>query len=116
MYTIDRAAPCPFLVAVDECRYKLIINEDGDTIDMRGAFAINDGGYHKWTHTIAGSKDASATTVDEDRWSGTMESIRKDSERFFGIMKKRFRILHTQSLLHTSSAIDTVFKASLLLR
>ncbi len=34
---------------------------------MRGAFAINDGGNYKWVHTIAGSKDATATTVDEDR-------------------------------------------------
>ena len=88
----------------------MIINENNDTIGMRGAFAINDGGYHKWLHTIAGSKDGAAATIDEDRWSGTMESIRKDSERCFGIMKKRFRILHTQSLLHTSTAIDTVFK------
>ncbi len=63
-------------------------------------------------HTIAGTKEAQAASIQEERWAGTMESIRKDSERYFGIMKKRFRILRIQSLLLTASSIDTVFKVS----
>jgi len=90
--------------------YNVIVNEHRLTMNLRGAFAINDGGYHHWVHTIAGTKEEHAATVDEERWGGHMESIRKDSERCFGIMKKRFRILQTQSLLHRARDIDTIFK------
>jgi hypothetical protein len=90
--------------------YNVIVNEHRHTINMRGAFAINDGGYHQWLHTIAGTKEAQAASIDEERWAGTMGSIKKDSERCFGITKKRFRILHTQSLLHRAKDIDTIFK------
>ncbi len=62
-------------------------------MNKHGAFAINDGGLQNWIHTIASTKDGQSASNDEGRWSGAMESIRKDSERSFGIMKKRFRIL-----------------------
>ena len=115
--TMVRTDPFIYAIGQDEVfvdfRYKLIVNDNSETIEMRGAFAINDGGYHNWVHTIAGSKEGQSTSVGEDRWSGNMESIRKDFERCFGIMKKRFRILQIQSLLHRSSSIDTIFKVSL---
>jgi hypothetical protein len=65
-------------------RYKDYVDSQGGTIDMRGARAINDGGYREWLHTIAGSKEGTATTDDEARWGSAMESMRKDSERCFG--------------------------------
>ncbi len=77
--------------------YKVIVDENNLTLNMRGAFAINDGGYHHWVHTIAGTKEAHAATIHEKRWAGTMESIRKESEWCFGIMKK--------CLLHSSYSI-----------
>jgi hypothetical protein len=106
----------PFISAIGsndifvDFNHSVIVNDQFDTMNMRGAFAINDGGYHNWIHTIAGTKDGQSASTDEGRWSSTMESIRKDSERSFGIMKKRFRILQIQSYLHTSTSIDTVFK------
>ena len=45
----------------------VIVNEQRLTMNMRGAFAINDGGYHHWVHTIASTKEAHAAIVDEER-------------------------------------------------
>jgi hypothetical protein len=33
-------------------RYKVYGDAQLGTIDMRGAHAINDGGYHEWIHAI----------------------------------------------------------------
>ncbi len=96
-------------------RYKVYVDAHFGTIDMRGAHAINDGGYHEWIHTIAGSKEGTSATADEERWGSTMESVRKDSERCFGVVKKRFRILHVKSNLHKARYIDTIMKVILLL-
>ncbi len=91
--------------------YNVIVDEHRHTTNLWGAFAIKNGGYHQWLHTISGTKEAHAASIDEERWAGTIESIRKDdSERCLGIMKKRFRILHTQSFLHRAKDIDTFFK------
>jgi len=46
--------------------YNVIVNEHRLTMNMRGAFAINDGGYHHWLHTIACTKEAQAATADEE--------------------------------------------------
>ncbi len=95
--------------------YKIFVDAQFSTIDMRGAYAINDGGYHLWVHTLSGSKEGTTATADEERWGGIMESVRKDSERSFGIVKKRFRILHVKSNLHKARYIDTILKVMMLL-
>ena len=95
--------------------YKIYVDAQFSTIDMRGAHAINDGGYHLWVHTLSGSKEGTTATADEERWGGIMESVRKDSERSFGIVKKRFRILHVKSNLHKARYIDTILKVMMLL-
>ncbi len=89
-------------------RYKIYVDARFGTIDMRGAHAINDDGYHMWVHTLSGSKEGTSATTDEERWEGIMESVKKDSERSFGIVKKRFRILHVKSNLHKARSIDTI--------
>ena len=33
-------------------RYKVYVDAQFGTIEMRGAHAINDGGYHEWIHAI----------------------------------------------------------------
>ncbi len=57
--------------------YRVIVDENNLTLNMRGAFAINDGGYHHWVHTIAGTNEAQAAIIREKRWAGTTESIKK---------------------------------------
>jgi hypothetical protein len=89
-------------------RHKIYVDAQFTTMDMRGAHAINDGGYHVWNHTIAGNKEGTTSTTDEESWESTMESVRKDAEQCFGVVKKWFRILHVKSNLHKARHIDTI--------
>jgi len=81
----------------------------GEVVQRKGAYLICDGGYHKWYHMICGLKNTSslAATI----WSCQMESVRKDIECTYGILKMRFAILrhplqyharNTQVTRHTS--------------
>ncbi len=91
-------------------RYKIYVEDPFSTMDMRGAHAINDGGYHMWNYTIARSKEGTSATADEESWGSTMESVRKDSDRCLGVVKNQFRILHVKSNLHRARHIDTILK------
>lgn len=95
--------------------YELLSSSDGARIRLKGAYGVNDGGYHNWLHTIAGTKADQAATQVEDFWSGTCESIRKDSERVFGVAKKRHRILRLPFLQHRAIDIDTIMKVCCIL-
>ena len=56
------------------------------------------------------------TVTDRARWSEFAESIRKDVERSFGILKKRFQFLKTGITWHRKSDIDNaVFSCVILL-
>lgn len=46
---------------------------------------------------------------EETRWSKTLESVRKDVECFFGILKGRFRILKLPILYRRQEDIDNMF-------
>ena len=49
------------------------------------------------------------------RFSERLESVRKDAECTFGILKKRWRILKNQMLIYNKARIDTmVFKCAVL--
>lgn len=52
---------------------------------------------------------------EETRWSKTLESVRKDVECFFGILKGRFRILKLPILYRDKEDIDNVFFACCIL-
>ena len=98
-----------------EFEYEVYINEEGDTRIMKGIWILNDGGYHRWLHTLAGPKAELAPTLEGEFWGGRCESIRKDAERCFGILKKRFRILRLPFLYHKAKDIDTTFKVCAIL-
>ena len=59
----------------------------------RGVWVLTDNGYLPWSVTMPPSKYPTSTK--ELRWSQWLESMRKDVECFFGILKKRFKILLT---------------------
>jgi hypothetical protein len=62
-----------------------------DVVERKGAYLICDGGYHHWNHLMCGLK---LTSTNEARiWSVQMESVRKDIECCYGILKVRFKIL-----------------------
>jgi hypothetical protein len=68
-----------------------ICDIDGRESTMKGPWLMCDGGYHQWEQTLAPIKHT-LRQVERD-WSSALESMRKDVECTFGIMKRRFRIL-----------------------
>ena len=71
-----------------------------------GLYLICDGGYHKWRVLQCPNKHSS----DEGciRFSERLESVRKDAECTFGILKKRWRILKNHILIRKKARIDNI--------
>lgn len=69
----------PYILATDE----------GNEIQLKGLYLIVDGGYHKWCCLPCPMKHTSK--FKEGLWSKWVESVRKDVECVFGILKGRFR-------------------------
>ena len=80
---------------------------DGTIRLMQGKWVLCDNGYHKWSCMIPPMKDG--VTNKEIRWSKWMESLRKDIECTFGILKGRWRILKTGIRLHGTKIADDIF-------
>ena len=57
----------------------------------KGVYIIVDGGYLKWEVLQCGLKSSSEPGYGE--WRTIMESVRKDTECYFGRLKQRFRVL-----------------------
>jgi len=73
----------------------------------KGAWLLVDNGYLEWSCTIPPMK----TTIshDEIRFSEWLESLRKDVECTFGIMKGRFRCLKAGVRLHGIEKCDRLW-------
>jgi Plant transposon protein len=86
-----------------EAKFKVQISERKWIVE-KGVYLLVDGGYHKWRIMICPLKH----TVEEDkaRWSEFAESIRKDVECSFSILKKRFQLLKNAINWHRKSDID----------
>jgi hypothetical protein len=63
------------------------------TTEYRGPWLIVDNGYLQWSTTVPPLKHHD--TEAERRWSQWLESLRKEVECTFGILKCRWRILKT---------------------
>ena len=84
------------------------VDGNGNQTEQTGAYFVCDGGYHKWKELIAPFKnqiDGSA----ESKWSKNLESVRKDVECTFGILKKRFLFLKNAIQHHFPEAIEDAF-------
>ena len=77
-------------------------------VKYRGCYVIVDNGYHNWSITIPPIK--STTLRSEIRFSEWLESMRKDVECCFGILKGRFRILKYGVRLYGVNKCDMVWK------
>ena len=64
-------------------------------------------GYHDWSITVPPFTHKNFR--DKICWSEWMESMRKDVECAFGILKERWRILKTGVCLHSTQAVDQVW-------
>ncbi|CAN0362174.1 unnamed protein product, partial [Pylaiella littoralis] len=80
---------------------------DGTEFTRKGCFLIVDNGYHEWVTPRAPSKYPG--DVDDAAFSKMLESVRKDVECFFGILKGRFRILKLRLTYHCREDADNIF-------
>ena len=73
----------------------------------KGAYVIVDNGYLNWSVTVPPMRTTSYRT--EIRFSQWLESLRKDVECAFGILKRRWRILKTGIRVHGVGNCDKVW-------
>ena len=81
----------------------------GNRMRERGVYMLADGGYRGWRTTV----HAFTNTLPESwnaKWTRMHESLRKKVECAFGILKKRWRILHVESLCRDERVFEKVFK------
>jgi hypothetical protein len=81
---------------------------NGKQVQFFGVYLICDGGYHRWPCLISPVKKGEIGSP-VMKWSAKLESVRKDIEGVFGILKKRFRFLKNFNNLHQQSDIDNAF-------
>ena len=86
------------------------LNEEGEVVAAKyqGCWLLVDNGYLNWSTTVPPMKISFDRR--ECRWSEWIESMRKDVECTFGILKGRWRILKSGIRLHGAPAADAVFK------
>lgn len=82
---------------------------DGQEQVHKGLYAIVDGGYPKWYVLISPMKHT--TEPDALLWTERLESVRKNVECCFGILKRRFKILGVPFHCRSPDFIDSVFRA-----
>ena len=96
--------------ALKNCVFTLYeYNSNGNIVEhqYQGAWLISDNGYLRWSTIIPPFK--TTTTYSQTRWSEWLESMRKDVECVFGIMKGRFRMLKSGMRLQSIDAVDSVW-------
>lgn len=77
---------------------------------VQGLYLICDGGYHSWR--ILQCPDKCSANVDNARWSKWIESVRKDVECLFGILKGRFRILKVPMPFRTKQQVQLFYSVN----
>ena len=84
-------------------------NEEGKIINVeyKGAWQVVDNGYINWSAAILPPKNA--TNHDDIRWSKWVESMRKDVECTFGILKPRWRILRSPIRMKSVDDVDKIW-------
>jgi hypothetical protein len=111
--TIARIDPLFDLFRDDESplknlRWKSNKRHNAEEKVHRGAYLICDGGYHEWACLVSPYKHQLPGSALE-KWSKTVESVRKDVECVFGILKKRFLLLKHPIRLHDPEQIQRAF-------
>lgn len=81
---------------------------DIQMVQYRGAWIMCDNGYLHWPTLVPPFKDW--RHIRETRFSHWLESMRKDVECTFGIMKGRFRILKAGVRVHGVEKVDRIWK------
>ena len=94
---------------LSEYQFSLLqeVNEEIVSVRYSGVWFITDNGYHNWSVTVPPYKDP--VTYRQRRWSKWIESMRKDVECTFGILKYRFKCLHSGVRLHGLGTTDRLW-------
>jgi Plant transposon protein len=91
-------------------KFTLYKRSDNNTVieeNYSGCWLMCDNGYLNWSCLMSPIKEP--VLRKEKRWSMWMESMRKDVECTFGILKGRFRILKTGMRIHSIKSVDHVW-------
>lgn len=81
--------------------------KNDEEIKFQGGWLLCDNGYPEWSCLIPPLKDPA--TYPELRFSDWLESMRKDVECTFGILKGRFRLLKTGVRCHGIEVTDKIW-------
>jgi hypothetical protein len=96
---------------LDDVSFELLAHaKKGRIKELRfsGVHVIIDNGYNlDWSCTVPPFKVSN--NIDKIRWSKWLESMRKDVECTFGILKGIWRILKSGVRLHGVDAVDSVW-------
>ena len=83
-----------------------LYTEEGSRKEHTGVWAMCDNGYHNWRCLMPPVKHTQSCN-----WSRMLESMRKDVECTFGILKKRFRVLRIPMLYRSHEMIGHIFNS-----
>ena len=95
---------------LSDCDFELLARgKDGEVKSLRflGAYLIVDNGYLNWSCTVP--PFGVTNDIDEIRWSKWLESMRKDVECTFGILKGRWRILKSGVRIYGVDSVDHIW-------
>jgi hypothetical protein len=95
---------------LDDCKFELLAcGKDGEvkTLSFLGAYLIVDNGYLDWSCTVP--PFGVTNNIDEICWSKWLESMRKDVECTFGILKGKWRILKSGVRIYGVDLVDHVW-------
>lgn len=91
-----------------DCEFKVMVGENGEEEILKGLYLLVDNGYQKWRCLI--NPDKFCVDIDTATFARHLESVRKDIECTFGILKGRFRILKIPILFQSHAVIENIFK------
>ena len=95
---------------LDDVNFELFAHDkDGKVkkLCFSSAYLIVDNGYLNWLCTVP--PFGVTNNVDEIRWSKWVESMRKDMECTFGILKGKWRILKAGVCIHGVDSVDYIW-------
>jgi hypothetical protein len=102
----------PMVSKIKKGWYKDVVWEHRDLLGRllrsRGIYLICDGGYLRWPVLISPFKHSGCATQ-KGYFSSNLESVRKDVECTFGILKKRWKILEYGIRFDAIEVVERVF-------
>ncbi len=87
---------------------EVICDSKGGRKVFHGLYLLCNGGYHRCLCLVFPLKTRRPGST-ERKWAGMIESVQKDIEDVFGILKMRFNCLKQFSRLHLRRDIDNCF-------